>query len=120
MRVIISRRGKRFHDISKRISCVMEVEKGNPERAEAFKSFHREIAMDHNVGYLCSENRVMESDLEEIVDKMVQLGFGWHRGYYVPVSAFTYSDTFSFLMNRRHKLNKTDYMEIKEYLYNFF
>ena len=60
------------------------------------------------------------ADLEKILDMMIRFGMGWHRGYFVPVAAFTYADTFNFLMSRRHKLNDANYGEIKDYLYRFF
>ena len=120
MRLVFSRRGKRFRDIEREVSDAIKTEKGSPEREKAFAKFHNEIAKDYSVAHLCGENRLMPEDLEKLVDDMDSLGFGWHREYYVPVAAFTYADTFSFLMNRRHKLNKSDYKEIMEYLYKFF
>lgn len=120
MRLILSRRRKRFDNISKEVCDALGTEKGSHERNVAFRKFHREIAMDYNVAHLCGENKLMPEDLERIVEDMVALGFGWHHDYYVPVAAFTYADTFGFLMNRRYKLNESDYEEIMEYLYKFF
>lgn len=120
MRIILSRRGKRYHSISKAVDRSMKKEAGDEERKLTFQKFYREIACDYSVGHICCENIASAEELDKIVTAMYEMGLDWHDSYYIPVAAFTYSDTFNFLINNMWMLGKPEGEKIKEYLHRFF
>lgn len=116
-------RSRQFRRLSILISELQEdnIDKQFDDKLKfAYNTFFRVLVNDSIVGHICSKYMLTPDDLQNISTKLLELGMGWRRGHYIPVDAFTYKDTFYYIMDRQHLLNSKDYFEVYKYLFKFF